>query len=799
LIAAAVWIAVGLLPGRAQARQAAPSRSCSIYGFVKSALDSTVIPNANVVLVGTKRGAATNSFGFFRIPDLKPGRYIVEVTVVGFRRYLKEVILASGQHYRLEIYLHLEPIILEEIEMKGTREVVAKEIPVSIQELSGLELRTAAPVISQPDVFRTLQMLPGVLSVSDFSSALYVRGGTPDQNLVLLDGAVLYNPFHLGGFFSTFNPSAVSNAELLAGGFPAPYGGRASSVLKVTTSPGRRDRWSGEIDSNFLVTNFFAQGPVPWGSLSLGIRRSYKGYLDVINRQKIFRYSALPYFFRDFQGKLELKPTKNHTISVSGYRDLDLLKNYRQEEQRTQGSRELVDVFDLNVDWGNQAFSFNWYYKLGDFFRSRLLVAESRFHTEMEILDSQMDPYQIRLEDGIRNRSYRGEVIVRPVGFIQLRGGIERQDERFNYDLLGLGRDMIHAVRNPVTTSPYGDITLEYLNVFMVQAGLRKNHFKLPEPSRPDFYTAVFPAYTHELRYFQPGERKQLEPRFGFRFRPNEKIILTGSYGVYNQNLYSLPLQGESSINLLDLWFPLDLKYEPIRATHLIAGFKYYLPEKLTFSVEAYNKHLDNMLERRELFYPWDKESYYYKGYGVMRGFDVLLRRSTRSVYGWIGYSYALAQGHFDGRKFNLRYDRRHSINLAFHWFSWDRDWEVTVNWTYGSGFPYTQIIGRYRIPVINGYPGGEWNINSDYNWKFEKGPKNGANYPAYHRMDFSVRRRFRMGPMEGIVYFQLINVYNHTNTLFLQRSVQRGSNVGNVRRIGMFPTLPSFGLQIRF
>ncbi|MFC2075888.1 carboxypeptidase regulatory-like domain-containing protein [candidate division KSB1 bacterium] len=786
----------GAFPASAQEEE---SGNASIYGFVKSGLDSTVIPNANVVLVGTPRGDATNEFGYYRITRMPAGRYIIEISVIGFRRFLREVILGPSDHVQIDAFLELEPIILEEISRTAEREVAAREIPISIQELSGLELRTATPTIGQPDVFRTLEMLPGVLTVSDFSSALYVRGGTPDQNLVLLDGAVIYNPFHLGGFFSTFNTSALSSAELMAGGFAAPYGGRVSSVLNVTTTPGDRDRWGGEANANFLSSSLFVQGPVPLGSLSLAARRSYMGYIDVINRQSIYQYKAPPYYFQDLQGKIELKPTRRNTISFSGYYDLDVLRDYEQTETNRRGGENVLDTFNLDIDWGNQAASFIWKYDISRLFHSRLIYAVSRFHTTIDMFDTQMDPDNILLKDTIENRSFRYEAVLKPTSFLQFRAGIERQEEEFNYDLLGLGRDMIHANRTPTTVSPYGDITLEYLNVLMVQVGLRQNRFELPEPSTPDFYTEVFPDYTHELRYFEPGEREQVEPRLGVRFRPSEKFIITAAAGIYHQNLYSLPLQGESSINLLDVWFPLDMKYEPIRARHIIGGIKYYLPEKFTFSVEAYHKKLDNILERRDFFYPWDPETYFMKGTGDVRGVDILLRRSTRSVYGWIGYTYAHTRGTFDNQTFNLRYDRRHSINFALHWFSWDRSWEATLNWTYGSGFPYSRIIGRYRVPAIIDYLGGEWYDGVNSSWKYEKGPKNGANYPAYHRMDIAIRRKIHLGPLEALVYLQIINVYNQTNTLFLRRSIATGSEVGNVRRVGMFPNIPSFGIEIKF
>jgi hypothetical protein len=277
------------------------------------------------------------------------------------------------------------------------------------------------------------------------------------------------------------------------------------------------------------------------------------------------------------------------------------------------------------------------------------------------------------------------------------------------------------------------------------------------------------------------------------------------AWGHYYQTLETIPMYDEST-TLLDVWFPRDRKYEPLKATHYIVGLRRWLPEGFTFSVEAYLKQLDNLIDRNDFYYPDRSETYFLKGKGTARGLDILLRQATRRTYTWLGYSYSHTRGDFEELSYDLRHDRRHSVNMVLHWFSFDRKWEFSINWTYGSGLPYSKIIGKYRVPSISGYfehvnpidlmPGNENVTDPYFYWKAYTTGKNRANYPAYHRMDLSIIRRFNWRGMKLEPYFQFINLYNQTNVFLYRR---QAFYLDQRTQVSMLPSMPMFGLKVRF
>ncbi|UCH11480.1 MAG: carboxypeptidase-like regulatory domain-containing protein, partial [Fidelibacterota bacterium] len=336
-----------------------------ISGFVRDAETGEPLKYANVVLAGTNRGAASDVHGFYVIIGIPPGDYTLKVMMMGYRTGEQEVVLASGEDLRVDMELSVEAIQAEEVVITADRVRFEEVMEASRVHLTPREIKSA-PAFAEADLFRTLQLMPGVQATNDFSSALVVRGGSPDENLVLLDGIEVYNPFHLGGIFSTFNADALANAEFMPGGFPSPYGNRNSSVLEITSKEGNskgaryfKDKpyaglWNlsqlqGEV--SLLSSKLLAEGPIYKGSWMLAWRRTY--YDRLIDLYYLFKDEEPigGYFFRDVHGKIITNLSPTDRLIFATYRGRDFADLDVEEE--TGG-------IDVDLNWGNSTESIQW-------------------------------------------------------------------------------------------------------------------------------------------------------------------------------------------------------------------------------------------------------------------------------------------------------------------------------------------------------------------------------------------------------------------------------------------------------
>jgi len=779
-----------------------------ISGQIRDAENGKPIPYANVILVGTGRGAASDDEGRFSIPNVRPGTYEIRIRVIGYRTVVRKITVESGRELQLQVSMVPQAIELPPIETKAKREALAPEISISTRTLSGAELQAAVPVV-EPDLFRTIQMLPGVTGSSDFSSEFYVRGGAANQNLILLDGATIYNPYHLFGFFSTFNPMAVDDVELLLGGFPARYGGRASSVLNVRNKEGDKKAYHATVNVNMLTTNILAEGPLPRGSFCIAGRRTYQGWLGFLKQIKYYRtkkdfdpytpnYDAFnipDYHFYDLQGKLSLDPWPEHSFNLSGYWNRDVLSNLHQADEYEVFDVHRTQLRDIDVGWGNSALSLNWMWTPRPEFWWRLNLSGSAFGTEMYLFDNMVVPSRFRVNNDIYNYNGRLDVMFKPVDMFHFRGGLALENSLFTYKLKSEGQNLIDGRRNLVTGSGYLEFIQNLGALLTLQEGIRLDNADIRPNPRPDVHSYIFPDHTMELRHFRPGTHKTVSPRLSLEYKLTPKTSLMAAWGKYYQILETIPFHDEST-TLLDIWFPRDKKYPPLKAEHYIVGIRRWLPQGFTFSIEAYYKDLFNLMDLNDFYYPDRIETYFRKGRGIARGIDILLRQSTRRTYTWIGYSYSHVRGYFDDIAYNLRHDRRHTVNMVLHWFSFDRKWEFSINWTYSSGLPYTEIIGKYRVPNVDGYYGHTYPVDMQFEWKSYSTGKNRANYPAYHRMDFSLIRRIDWGKYRFEPYFQFVNVYNQNNVFFYRRHAYY---LNQRTRVSELPAMPMLGLKVRF
>ena len=320
-------------------------QSVSVSGYVKDASTGETLISANVALLENNRGSTTNTLGYYTITNLQPGTYILACSYIGYDLYKQEITLKEGDNLRIEISLEPQVIMSEEIIVRSDREQEELKNIGSAQVTT--ETIKALPAIFEADVFRSIQFLPGVKSASDFSSGLYIRGGGPDQTLILLDQTTVYNPSHFFGFFSTFNPDAIKDVRLYKGGYPAEFGGRLGSVLSIYNKDGNRKRVSGTATLGMLASRAAIEGPWKKGSYMLAIRRSTLEPLLAALRAQSDNIPSKFYFY-DINGKLNFDASMDDKFSLAFYSGTDKV------------AFPFADDAQFVLNYGNQTLSGNW-------------------------------------------------------------------------------------------------------------------------------------------------------------------------------------------------------------------------------------------------------------------------------------------------------------------------------------------------------------------------------------------------------------------------------------------------------
>ena len=372
-----------------------------ISGFVRNDVNGEPISYANVFLSNSSIGAATNSDGYFVMSEIPLGLYEINVTMIGYAVHKQEVDLSLGESIRLEIRLIEEAIQGTEVlvtaeRQKFERSMESSQIALDLREIN------SAPAFVEPDVFRTLQMLPGVQTTSDFSSALYVRGSTPDQNLIMLDGIAVYNPYHLGGIFSTFNTDAIKEADFHAGGFPARYGGRMGAILNVINREGNTEKIRGSANVSLISSKALVEGPIPqWkgikGSWMISGRRTY---IDkVVDALQIPTgdkrsdgsdvYFQFPYFFYDYQIKANVDFNQDHRLTFTRFYGDDVLDfSYKDPAEIVSNENVTIEQesqFGVDWPWGNQTNGLTWRWIVSPKIVAKTFLSSSRYRFDFDL------------------------------------------------------------------------------------------------------------------------------------------------------------------------------------------------------------------------------------------------------------------------------------------------------------------------------------------------------------------------------------------------------------------------------
>lgn len=731
--------------------QEALDSTVTISGLLLDAATDDPIIGARVAVENTQLGDVTNAEGEFRIAEVPKGRQRLLLRSVGFEERVIELWAASDTTLRLTMLQ--KSVQGKDITVESDREREREQRSVSRVTIDEKTLDRVPSVGGEKDLFRVLQLLPGVKSLSEISSGLYIRGGSPDQNLIRLDGAVIYNPSHMFGFFSTFNTDAIESVELIKGGYPAEYGGRLTSVLNVVSKDGNREQWHGKTSVSLISAKQMFEFPLGDGSMLVSGRRTYiDAFMDLIDAESLLADgTTLPrYYFYDLNAKIVQSLSDNNNLSLSTYFGRDKLSY-------PTGSRE------INMHWGNTMASLNWTHIFSEKLLSNALVAYTGYNSEAF---GNFTNNGFRFDNGIQEYTARYDVDYKMSDKHSFKSGLGVS--RFNFDFY-------NSIGN--TNKPLKDTS-----------GI------------PWYFTAYaqhdlsFDAKTHltygvRSEWMHLSEVVTVDPRITLSYQLSPLWSAKVSAGSYHQYFH---LVSFGDFTFFDLWVPGVAPLPPSRSYQYIAGLSGYPMEDYYMSLEAYYKPLNDIVDYNETkFLSNDITEIFPRGSGKAYGTELFFEKRAGALTGWVGYTLAWVRHKFaelnDGVEYSPKYDQRHDVQLVLNYKISDR-WEIGGTWVYATGQAFTAPTAYYNVGL------SEINFNLDLT---VPGHRGGQRLPAYHRGDLSATYSFKMFGYPARASLQVFNFYNHRNVWF--RSVDSDTAPPTQTDILLLPILPTLGIEISY
>jgi hypothetical protein len=678
-----------------------------------------------------------------------------------------------------------------------------ESVKMSTVTLQAVQIKNVPSLLGEKDVLKVLQLMPGVQKGSEGSSGLYVRGGGPDQNLIILDDAIVYNASHLFGFFSLFNGDALKSVELTKGGFPARYGGRLSSVLEMNMKEGNKEEWHGEGGIGLISSRMTFEGPIKKGisSILLSGRRTYA---DLLLRPVMAATQGenTGYYFYDFNAKINWDFGRKNKLYLSGYfgKDKYYLKN---------NSKNVKE--DVGFLWGNATGTFRWNHLFNNkiFANASAIFSDYKFRLfdKYQVVEESKD-YYAEYNSGIRDLSLKYDIdyIPNPNHRIKIGAiGIFHRFKPHAFVELDVPNNInIRDVRytDGLESGIYAEDTWQPVQNLKINGGFRFSHF-----------------ITTRNQYHY------LEPRLSLAWRLKSNFAVKGSYATMNQYIHMLSGTGISLPT--DLWVPTTDRVGPQQSQQIALGIvkDIRIPD-LTLSLEGYYKKMDHIIEYKEgaSFLHLDEatsangvdwEDNVTSGRAWSYGLEFLLQKKTGRLTGWIGYTLSWTQMQFDslnfGKKFYARYDGRHDISVVASYKMNDHI-ILSGTWVYGTGNAITLPMSQYIVSPHNITGADPYSGYNFYNGQrisaFDQvindyGEKNNFRMRAYHRLDAGIQFHKKKKWGERIWEISVYNLYNRKNPFYYYTEQKTDENTGKVfgflKQVSLFPIIPSFTYSFKF
>ena len=811
-----------LLPLSVQARQTTlPGNGSSAFaalsGIIREAGSGEAAIGVNVILVrdtanftahlsvrSIVRGTRTNKFGFYTLTELPKGAYFLVVRGIGYKTRIEAVALTDTAQ---TVNLRLEAQSARSQQITVTAQRGLREIA---QTVSRVEVRSdfikLLPAFGgEKDVFRALQLLPGIQTASELSSGLYVRGGSTDQNLTLLDGAIVYNPSHLGGFFSTFNADALQDIRVLKGGFPAEYGGRLSSVIDLTMKEGSAKKIAGTLALSTLTGAFTAEGPIVSSNATFmlsGRRMIYDWLTKLATSGNESLSGTLPtYYFYDLNAKINYTLSDNDRLFLSGYLGRDVL------------DFAVGNILELGLGWGNATGNLRWMHVVSPslFTNFSLIYTNYDYSTSIATALGRQ-----RLEfstlSRIQDWTARGEAEWLPNSQHSIKAGFEGTQHAFRTYVGTRLIDTSASRTSPQESTDGGSINSIEAALYAQDAWQVNDQLALNLGLRAS--------------WFQAGRQINVEPRIAASFGLDNALALKASFSLVNQYMHLLT---RNDISLpSDTWIPATGTVVPSNAFQYTFGAEAPLFDGLfNISLEGYYKTMNNLYEYRDgtaanSVTTENIAQNLTRGRGESYGEELLLEKRIGEITGWLGYTLSWANRTFaelnGGKPFSPRYDKRHNISLALT-YKLNARWEFGVTWTFTSGQPITLPAAQADFRDVDGAnlgapPSVTSSIaGSGFQPIYHFTERNGSRLPDYHRMDIGATMHTKFFGSDCDYMVSIYNVYNRLNpfTWIISANPNGGlfggmtstatvgaANKPVVQQLTLFPFLPTVGMTIK-
>lgn len=773
--------------------QAQATKKYTISGYIKEAANGEAVIGAAVAIREPLRGTVTNNYGFFSI-TADSGQYEMTVSFTGFQQNKQHISLTH------DIFLDIKMSIIENEVVIISDHKADENVSDGQMSVNRLEMKQVTKIPSfmgEVDVLKTIQLLPGVKGGAEGNSGFYVRGGGPDQNLVLLDEATVYNAGHLFGFFSVFNGDAIKDINLIKGGMPAQYGGRLSSVLDISMKEGNNQKYQVQGGIGIIASRLTIQGPIKKDTASF-IVSARRTYIDVLMEPFIKKDSPFKgsgYYFYDLNTKLNWRINDKNRIFLSGYFGRDVF-TYKDNESD----------FNVSIPWGNATTSLRWNHLMGP----KMFVNATSVFTDYNFsFGAEQDGFEFKLFSGIRDFNEKVDFSYLPNNKHYVRFGLNYTWHTFTpnnvsakqgettFDLGGLKKEYGHEA------AVYINDDWEISNRWKISVGLRYSYFI--QVGTFDRYIQDVTGRTVGTVHYDKGEKVAdyggLEPRFSARYILDEKSSIKASF---THNLQYVHLATISPISLpTDIWVPCSDKVKPQIGEQYAAGyFRNFRNNMFESSIEVYYKQMRNQVEFSPYSLPEDNvnnntDNNFIFGNGESYGAEFFFKKAIGKLNGWVGYTLSWTTRTFpdidSGNFFYARYDRRHDISVVAV-YDLNERWSFGSIFVYGTGNAINLPESRYIIEGI---------VIPDY------GKRNGYRMPAYHRLDISVTYNCKPKKVLGKIPYQsswnlsVYNVYNRHNPYFIffdtQGSVQEGNLKVTAKQVSLFPILPSITWNFNF
>jgi outer membrane receptor for ferrienterochelin and colicin len=760
----------------------------TVSGVITEKGSGETLPGVTVMCIEQELSTVTNNYGFYSL-TLNGDSATVLIRYTGYIAQAFKV--KAGASNKLNVDLIADSDELAEVVISAEQQrKISEETQMSAIEIPIDQIKKIPAFMGEKDVLKVIQLLPGVQKGSEGSSGLYVRGGGPDQNLIILDDAVVYNANHLFGFFSIFNGDALKSVELIKGGFPARYGGRLSSVLEMQMKDGNKEELHGEIGIGVIASRATLEGPIKKGKSSF-IVSARRTYIDALVYPFLPTDEKVGYYFYDFNAKANFILDDKNRLYVSGYFGKD---KFYFRPKYDDGSEESGEI-----KWGNATATMRLNHIVSDkiFSNTSLIFSKYNFGIGFETIDGD-DSFSLDFKSGIRDWTVKHDVDYRPGANHYIRMGASSSYHRFSPSAIVVKSSDVFENEQEVDnidcleSGVYIEDDWTISKKFKANFGIRGSHF-LAEGNKSYF---------------------GFEPRFGGRYLLKPDLSVKASYALMNQYLHLL---SNSGIGLpTDLWVPATANVKPQRSQQVALGVAKDLDNpRLTITVEGYYKKMKNIIGYKEgasflmigEFGSTEKvnwEDNVTSGEAESYGAEVLVQRKFGKLTGWVGYTLSWTTMQFDelnnGEKFFARYDRRHDLSIVGI-YELDEGLTLAATWVYGTGQAVTLPLANYTTVLHDPQSGPSSSLNNSYYTMYSSsdyGGKNEFRMAPYHRLDLSAQWHKKLKRCERTFELSVYNTYNRKNPYFYQ--IGTNSNGDTIlQQISLFPILPSVSWTFKF